>query len=292
MKNIFKKVLLIISLLFLINPLCSLAMPIDIAEDYVKNGDDLINALTTDALFNEFKEKSNNNTIKEAISFYNQAIQAAPNYIYPYLKKGCVLYIRDKYEEALVSLNKAIKISPDCMNQDVNILGHSFSVYWLIAQSYFGLKQYDNVVKQFELIGKSNPKNLDNYINELTGMAGQLSIMKQYTYALKICDLALLKQTNNADIYYAKVSAYFGLKQYDDVVKQFKTLGGLQSIDINYYVTAVQGMAKQLVRIKQHQNAISLYDLALLKQPNNLDIKEARGRAQTELELYKDKGSK
>ena len=267
-------------------------MPIDIAEGYVKNGDDLINTLTPDELFNEFKEASVNNTIKEAISFYNQSMKAAPNYIDSYLKKGCVLYIRHKYKEAVVSLNKAIEISPESMNQNVLISGHSFPVYWLIAQSYFGLKKYDNVVKQFQLAGQSNPKNLDNYINELTGMSGQLSLKKQYTYALKICDLAITKQPNNAAIYYAKVSAYLGLKQYDNVVKQFETLGGFQSIDVDYYLTALQGMARQLVRIKQYQHALQLYDLALLKKPDDVEIKKARDKAQTEWGLYKDKGSK
>ena len=273
MINTFKKVLLISSLLLLLSPIQLLAS--DKAKDVIKDGNELLN----------------DGRYKDAINYYDQAIESDPNYIDAYIYKGVALWALQEYQDAIDILNKAVQIAPDVMNQDV-VFGDNFKVYFIIADSYFRLKKYDNVIKQFQLVSDDKSINVDDYILWLRLMAYQLNNINQYQYALQLYNLPFIVQQNNPEVYCDKADSYFGLKQYDDVIKQFQLAAKCLSLKIDNYLYSLQGMSSKLMEIKQYQYAISLYDLALLKQSNNGDIKEARDKAQTEFELYKDKGSK
>jgi tetratricopeptide (TPR) repeat protein len=176
-------------------------------------------------------------------------------------------------------LNKAVKIEQDAMSKDV-VFGNTFKVYFIIADSYFGLKEYDNVIKQFKLLGEDESINFDDYVFWLRAMAYQLNNIEQYKYAISLYDLPFIKQQNNPEVYCDKADSYFGLKQYDNIIKQFQLAANCVSLNINRYLYSLKNMSTKLIEIKQYQYAIKLYDLALLKQPNNSEIRNAKDSAE------------
>jgi tetratricopeptide (TPR) repeat protein len=174
---------------------------------------------------------------KTAIEYCDIAIIIDSKYFYAYNNKAIALRKLEDYENALKSCDEALKINPqysDARNEKNNILNG----FYLQISTLITKKQYEEAIKDCDIIIKSDAKNLYAYHNKVMA----LRMLEDYENALKSCD---------------KIISYMG------------------NID-NYGIGKVEGFNKlYLERKKQHVEAVAkrdyLYNQSVINGVNGFD---------------------
>ena len=128
---------------------------------------------------------------KTAIEYCDIAIIIDPKYFYAYNNKAIALRMLEDYENALKSCDEALEINPqysDARNEKNNILkGFYLQISTLITK-----KQYEEAIKDCDIIIKSDAKNIYAYHNKIIA----LRMLEDYENALKNCDKSILYMEN------------------------------------------------------------------------------------------------
>ena len=128
---------------------------------------------------------------KTAIEYCDIAIIIDPKYFYAYNNKAVALRKLEDYESALKSCDEALKINPqysDARNEKNNILNG----FYLQISTLITKKQYEEAIKDCDIIIKSDAKNLHAYHNKVMA----LRMLEDYENALKNCDKSILYMGN------------------------------------------------------------------------------------------------
>lgn len=132
---------------------------------------------------------------KTAIEYCDIAIIIDSKYFYAYNNKAIALRKLEDYENALKSCDEALKINPqysDARNEKNNILNG----FYLQISTLITKKQYEEAIKDCDIIIKSDAKNLYAYHNKVMA----LRMLEDYENALKSCD-KIISYMGNIDNY-------------------------------------------------------------------------------------------
>ena len=134
------------------------------------------------AYYNRGSLKINLNEYEEAIKDFNKAIELDHNYLYAYNNRGNVKYKLGQYEEAIKDYNRAIELD----NNDS-------IAYYNIGLSKANLGQYEEAIKNYNKAIELEPNFSMTYNNR--GVAKEN--LKKYEEALKDYEKALELDPNN-----------------------------------------------------------------------------------------------
>jgi len=128
----------------------------------------------------------------------------------------------------------------------------------------------------------NNSANADGVINsvnekskEAENAFNQGKDAKSSKEALKMFDLAIQINPDYCKAYIAKISAYYRLSDYKNVLKTFEEASSCNSCkttDSNNYIESALFMGEVLYTIEKYKDAIKLYNIALKVKPNDNDI--------------------
>ena len=143
-------------------------------------------------------------------------------------EEGLQFYYQEKYKEAILKYNEAIKINSD-FSLAYNNRGLAYAE--LAAETYDGLKLKSGELKYFKQAIDDFDKAI--YINPNFALAyayrgGVYCYLEDYEQALKDITKAIQFDSNDAIIYKARGFIYYNLGNYDQALEDFQ-----KSIQIN-----------------------------------------------------------
>ena len=205
----------------------------------------------------------------EAIDDYKKALELNPNYdeaknaleeinnnlssnkeSEKYYEEGVNYHKEKKYEEAVQSFDKAIK------------LDNTKSKYYSArGRAKEWLKQYEEAKKDAETALELDKNNVESYL-----VFGYInSELHQYYEAIKDYDKAIELNPNDTDVYFNRGNAKYNLYQYEEAIKDFDKV---IELDPNYaYAYNNRGVSKE--NLGQYEDALKDLKKALELEPNN-----------------------
>lgn len=170
----------------------------------------------------------------EALSFYDQAVKAAPKCSVPFFKKALVLLDTRKQEEAVAALQESLKrnfnepfriyygicqarfeqdryeeAAKNCQ-QSMRLNDNFFWAAHYLAMSYYELKDFEKALAAESRAVELDPKY--SYAHQLKGAI--LLELKRFNEALPELNEAIKLDPNNAPALFGLGFAYFNLKNY------------------------------------------------------------------------------
>lgn len=133
------------------------------------------------------------NRYKEALTFYNQAVEVKKDSEEIWVNRGNALIALHRYEEALKSYDQAIAIRPN-KNEAWYNRGNALSA----------LRRYQEAVKSYDEAIAIDPKKFEAWINR--GIA--LTKLKRYQEGLVSYNQAITINPNSHQAYYNKACNY------------------------------------------------------------------------------------
>ncbi len=203
-----------------------------------------------------------------AFSDFTQAIKINPQYAQPYYNRGIVYTDLKQYEKAIANYTKAIKINSQYASAYLNRgnIYHDF------------LKQYEKALDDYERVLEIEPNSADAYNNR--GIV--YTDLKQYEKALADYNKAIEIEPNFAEAYNSCGATYYDLKQYDRALSNFT-----KAIDLNPNLAEAY-RNRGIVYFKTVQNGKAIADLtkAINLNPRDTMAYISRGGAYQKLKRY------
>lgn len=166
-----------------------------------------------------------------------------------FFNQGNDYFVKQNYQQALVSYERAIAIKPD------------FAEAWTgrgIALE--GLKRHSEALASHEKALAIKPDYADAWINR--GVA--LARLKRYSEALASFDKALAIKPDYADAWYNRGIALGELKRYLEALASYEKAIAIKPDDAD----AWNGRGAALSYLKRYEEALKSYDKAISINPN------------------------
>ncbi|MEI0566033.1 tetratricopeptide repeat protein [Brachyspira pulli] len=187
---------------------------------------------------------------KEAIVYYNKAIELDPNNSAAYNNRGNAKKDLVQYEEALKDYNKAIELDPN-----------NSAAYYNRGSLKINLEEYKEAIKDF-----NKAIELDhNYLYAYNNRGNVKYKLGQYEEAIKDYNRAIELDNNDSIAYYNIGLSKANLGQYEEAIKNYNKAIELEP---NFSMTYNnRGVAKE--NLKKYEEALKDYEKALELDPNN-----------------------
>ncbi|WP_026732041.1 serine/threonine-protein kinase [Fischerella sp. PCC 9605] len=184
-------------------------------------------------------------------------------------RQANVLYELQRYQDALSTYEKAVKIRPDyadAWNGQGNALNE--------------LKKYKAALSAYDKAIQIEP----DYLKAWVGRGFVLKNLQRDQEAIASFDKALQLENNSPKVWNAKGEVLSNLKRYDEAISAYEQAIKWQKDD---YV-AWYNKALTLQNLKRYEEAISAYDQAVEIKPSYAEAWYQRGNALVNLRRYQD----
>ena len=187
---------------------------------------------------------------KEAIVYYNKAIELDPNNSAAYNNRGNAKKDLVQYKEALKDYNKAIELDHN-----------NSAAYYNRGSLKINLEEYKEAIKDF-----NKAIELDhNYLYAYNNRGNVKYKLGQYEEAIKDYNRAIELDNNDSIAYYNIGLSKANLGQYEEAIKNYNKAIELEP---NFSMTYNnRGVAKE--NLKKYEEALKDYEKALELDPNN-----------------------
>ncbi|MBX9573708.1 MAG: tetratricopeptide repeat protein [Candidatus Obscuribacterales bacterium] len=182
----------------------------------------------------------------DALKEIDKIIGLYPKNYLGYYVRGNLLLKDQKYEEALASYARTIKLLP---------LKNASFAYKARIKILLKLRRYKEVVDDYTKILESNPKDTDAYL----GRAIAYGELGQYRNQLADCDKALSLDKKSISSYANKASAYLNLAAYKAAVDTCKTGLEIDATSVPLYAH----LAKSYGKLERYSDAIEALTKAI-----------------------------
>ncbi len=203
----------------------------------------------------------------EALVSYDKAILHKPDYADIYNNRGVALEMMHRYDEALASYDKAVLLRPDYAD--------AYNNMGIALQS---MKRYEEALTSYDRVIAIKPGYADAYYNR--GLA--LQSMKRYGEALASYDQAIALAPTHAVAYNNRGITLRELKQYDAALESFDQAVRFKPGYADAYNN--KGLALQIMH--RYQDALAYYDQAIAANPNLAEVYNNRGNTLQDLLQY------
>jgi tetratricopeptide (TPR) repeat protein len=205
---------------------------------------------------------------RDAISFYNKAIDADPRHATAYSARGWAYFkIRD-YPSALKDNNRALDLKPNFSSALVNR-----------STTLWGMRQYDKALVDINRAIELTPDYARAY--EMRSLI--YLYMNNNFPAIEDGNKAIELNPNNAYAYLNRGAAYRNIGRYEEALKDYQ-----KSIEINPANPDVyHGRGFAYFLLKKHDDALRDINKALELDPNSVLALYRRGLVYNQLKDYK-----
>lgn len=184
-------------------------------------------------------------------------------------KKANTLYDLQRYQDALVSYDKAVEIRGD------------YADAWNgKAKALYELKRYKSALVAYDKAIEIAP----TYSDAWRGRGFTLDKLQRYSEAISSYDKALGIKANDAEVWNAKGESLGNLKRYDEAIQAYD-----KSIELKQdYYQSWYNKGKILHNLKRYDDAINAYDKTIEIKPSYEAAWYNKGNALVNLQRYQD----
>lgn len=204
--------------------------------------------------------------LEEALSLYQEAIDADPTYVGTYLQLGFLYEQRERYDDAQAIYQKAVEVTPGDADAHLKL-----------GQAYLRAGSLDEAVDQLGRASELNPRLQRAYLDlgqalELQGRPAQATT--QYERAVEI-------NPNDAEARFRLGQAYRQAGALEDAVEQLAALQALPRAEPWHAVGAIQ-LAQAYNGLARYDEAVQVLEQTLAAQPG---LAESDSRAALQFQL-------
>jgi len=179
-----------------------------------------------------------NNTWRDEVTLWNDAIEKAPRKVRPYNNRGRAYGNRGEYDKAMNDFRRAIDLNPRCAEAYYN-LG---LVLALKGDNDRAIENYDQALKLYP-----------NYAAAYNNRGLVLANKKEFDRAIKDYGQALQITPKSPDVYYNRGLAYFYKQDYEQAITDYS-----QALLLNpRYSNAYHNRAIAYYMKKDYQKALA-----------------------------------
>ncbi|MDM9382384.1 tetratricopeptide repeat protein [Chlorogloeopsis sp. ULAP01] len=184
-------------------------------------------------------------------------------------KQANTFYDLQRYQDALLTYEKAVKIRPD------------YAEAWNgQGKALFKLKEYKAALTAYDKAIQLQP----NYLEAWIGRGFVLKNLQRNQEAIASFDKALEFDHKSPQVWNAKGEVFSNLKQYDEAIQAYE-----EAINLNKENDeAWYNKALALHNLKRYEDAIAAYDKVLEIKPSYAEAWYNRGNALVNLRRYQD----
>jgi tetratricopeptide (TPR) repeat protein len=205
---------------------------------------------------------------REAIAFYDRAVDADPGYANAYSARGFAYFKINEYQQSLTDVNRALVLKPEHPGALANR-----------ALTLIAMKEYDRALTDI------------NRAIELKPDYARAYNIKGYTYlnlgnnqkTLENCNKAIELNPNFSEAYVSRGAAQRNIGRYEDAFKDYQ-----KAIEINpEYANPYQSRGRTYLRLKKYDEAIRDFKKAVELEPTFAAALYWRGFAYYQLTDYR-----
>lgn len=264
-----KKLLILITILFSYNfSKAKNAISYTLLNDTTKRAIDHINRAVADSAFKEADTKETQHRYKEALAYYNKAIENDHRFAQAYSGRGNVKAYLNDFAGSIEDYNQAISINPI-----------SFVDYSKRGQSKNLVGDYTGAIADYDKAIEIAPKFMAAYVNR--GLVKET--IKDYKGAMADYDMAIILAPNISKAYADKAMLQANLKDYKGALANYGKAILLDSKNSDYYYN--RGNLKR--GLKDIKGAIADYNKGLAISPAPI-VYNAIGVLKAQLGLYSE----
>ncbi|MGB0984522.1 MAG: tetratricopeptide repeat protein, partial [Saprospiraceae bacterium] len=195
-----------------------------------------------------FMEKANdaslNNKQKEAIVFYEKAIEIDANNENAFFYMGLAYYGLQEYSESIKCYEKAIAIRPD-LHEAFNNMG----------LACYKLQEYSEAIKCYENAIEIKPDDHEAFNNMGNAYYG----LQEYSESIKSYEKAISIKHDYHEAFYNMGNAYDELQEYSESIKSYE-----KAISIKHdYHEAFYNMGLAYRKLNEYSESIKSYEKAI-----------------------------
>ncbi|MEP0785005.1 tetratricopeptide repeat-containing serine protease family protein [Coleofasciculus sp. FACHB-129] len=221
----------------------------------------------------DFSNQGNNFYIKQsyedALASYDKAIALKPDYTDAWHNRGAALGELQRYEDALASFDKAIALKPD----DANIWNNR-------GLALEKLQRYEDAVASYD---KAIALKAD-YAEAWNNRGNALQDLQHYEDAIASYDKAIALKADYAEVWNNRGNALRKLQRYEDAIASYDKAIALKADD----AAAWNNRGVALRNLQRYEDAIASYDKAIALKADDAAAWNNRGAALGHLQRYED----
>lgn len=202
------------------------------------------------------KDEGNDNKMGDAAGWYAQAINAAPDYIIPYIKMAQV-YERINPTTAIDNLNKVLEINPQYK-----------LAYKYLGNIYYQNGQYSRAIDAYKTFFSDSEYSVE----DLTRYAASLYFNKNYEEAKSLIEEGIKKDPNNFVLNRLLMYSAVESKDYTNGIAVADKFFSLDKGTGEYIARDHMAYGELLSKNDQIDKALGQYDLAIKLDPTQFDI--------------------
>ncbi|MBD2040669.1 serine/threonine-protein kinase [Microcoleus sp. FACHB-672] len=206
---------------------------------------------------------------EEALESYTKAIKIKPDYAEAWKDKANALSSLKQQKEALEAYEKAIQIKPDYLEA------------WL-GRSYVldNLKRYEEAIASLDEALKIQP----TYSEAWNGRGEVLLKVPRYEEAITSYEKAIEIRPDYYEAWYNRGWALHNLQRYEDAVASYDKAVEFKS---DYY-KAWHNRGNSFLKLNRYKDAVESYDKAVRLKPDYFQAWYSKGNALSNLKRYQD----
>lgn len=228
-----------------------------------------INSSTASELYSKGLTLSSLNRYEEALKSFEKGLKIKPDFVDLWESKGETLYELNRYQDGLDAFDRAIQLSPS-------------SVTAWRGRGYVlnQLERFEEAIAAFEKAIAMSPDSAQSW----SGKGNALVKLQRYEEAIAAYDEAVELQPEYPEAWYSRGWALHQLNSYE---KAFESYDKAVNYQFDYPV-AWYHRGNVLMQMKDYEKAVESYDKAVRFQPNFHQAWYSRGSALSHLEQYEE----
>lgn len=236
-------------------------------ESFDKTSKIVLNS--TRELINKGIELSDLNRNKEAIDFYDRALELNPKLIEAWYRKGNALFFLKIYERAIECFDKTIELEPNY----TNAWGNKGVA---LAQ----LKKYEESIECYDKVIELEPKLAEAWYKK--GIV--LNDIKKYWKAIDCFNKAIGLDQKDTNAWCDKGNALSNLNRHEEAIDCFnKAIELKPKLTVAWYNKGVT-----LIDLNQHEEAIECFNKAIELDPKYANAWNNNGAALAYIKRHKE----
>ena len=204
------------------------------------------------------------NRYEDALLYYNKAIRIQENYIQAWNQKGNALYELKKYEKALQAYDKAIQINPENSQTSLN----NWIGRGLVLQQ---LKRFNEALSSFAKAVQIEPKSHIAW----QGQGDILFKLKRYKEAIEAYKKTVDLNKSSYNNWYKLGQCYHKMEEYKEARKAYEKAVEVQPDS----AVAWYHLGNIWLQLEKYEEAVKAYDKTVRLEPHSAASWYSRGHA-------------
>ncbi|GAB4524253.1 MAG: hypothetical protein Tsb0014_02580 [Pleurocapsa sp.] len=228
-----------------------------------------LSTLSAEDYFNQGNNLRVSGKYDDAIASYEKALKLDPDYAHAWKNRGISLAILERHSEAIASYDKAIELDPD---DALAWIGRGISLEIL--------ERYNEALTSYDKAIELDPNDAFAWYNR--GIS--LEILERYNEALTSYDKAIELDPDDSNAWYNRGNSLAKLERYSEALAFYDKALELNPND----ASAWDNRGDSLAKLERYSEAITSYDRAIELDPDYARTWYNKGFSLAELERYDD----